>query len=109
MFDREVYEEEQRAYLEANSHIFNFTNPHPQDKSVGDCVKRAICLASGKDYQEVKIELNRHKRMMQVRKRKRPIVDFNDRRNWIPYIENESPNDVHHQVIPENEVIALGL
>lgn len=39
-----------------------YYNPHPQDKLVGDCVKRALTAATGMDYRDVKIELNRIKR-----------------------------------------------
>lgn len=39
-----------------------FSNPHPEGKIVSDCVKRAVCLTSGKDYKEICKELNRIKR-----------------------------------------------
>lgn len=42
--------------------MFEFYNPHPQQKIVEDCVKRAFTKASGKTYQEVTNELNRIKR-----------------------------------------------
>lgn len=42
--------------------MYEFYNPHPQEKLVGDCVKRALTKASGKTYQEVSNELNRIKR-----------------------------------------------
>ncbi len=89
VFDREAYETEKRIYLKENEHIFQKFNPHPELKNVGDCVKRAIVSATGMDYNELKIKLNRHKRELQVRKRKNPIKDFNDDRNWIPFIEKE--------------------
>ena len=63
--------------------VFRYCNPHPQGKIVGDCVKRAITIASGKDYNEVKRELNRFK------KRYNASV-FNDwRKNVEPYIKEE--------------------
>lgn len=37
-------------------------NPHPQRKNVEDCVKRAICAATGDDYLKVQRDLNRIKR-----------------------------------------------
>lgn len=40
---------------------FQYSNPHPQGKIVKDCAKRAITLATGKDYKEVQRELNRTK------------------------------------------------
>ena len=33
------------------------TNPNPMRKSVGDCVIRAICMATGKDWDSVYLEL----------------------------------------------------
>ena len=39
-----------------------FSNPHPDGKLVSDCVKRAICLASGMDYKETCRLLKRNKR-----------------------------------------------
>ena len=43
---------------------FNFkrTNPHPQGLRVGDCVKRACVLASGINYHDIAIMLNRYKK-----------------------------------------------
>lgn len=41
-----------------------YFNPHPQQKIVGDCVKRALTKATGMDYRDVKIELNRIKRQI---------------------------------------------
>ena len=42
--------------------MYEFRNPHPNGKLVGDCVKRAITIATGFDYREVSRELNRIKR-----------------------------------------------
>lgn len=42
--------------------MYKFYNPHPQQKIVGDCVKRSLTKASGLTYQEVSNELNRIKR-----------------------------------------------
>lgn len=33
-------------------------NPHPRGLHVKDCVKRAICVATGEDYKKVKRDLN---------------------------------------------------
>lgn len=41
---------------------YQFYNPHPQQKLVGDCVKRALVKATGNSYRDVQIELNRIKR-----------------------------------------------
>jgi hypothetical protein len=61
--------------------MFNFFNPHPEGKSVRDCVKRAIVKATGKDYKEVQLELNRYKKVSGAEK-------FNDWKNVHSYIEN---------------------
>lgn len=37
---------------------FIFYNPNPQGRNVGDCVIRAICKATGKDWYTVYIELS---------------------------------------------------
>lgn len=42
--------------------MFEFYNPHPQQKIVGDCVKRAFTKATGRTYQEVSKDLNAIKR-----------------------------------------------
>lgn len=61
--------------------VYSYCNPHPQGKRVGDCVKRAITIASGKDYNEVKRELNRYKR-------KTGAEVFNEwHKNVEPYIK----------------------
>lgn len=59
---------------------FNFNNPHPKQKKVGDCVKRAITIATGKDYMEVQRDLNRLKKITGCEK-------FNDNENYKYYIE----------------------
>ena len=60
---------------------FKYYNPHPDGKRVKDCVKRAICGATGKDYREVKIELNRTKKITHCEK-------FNNNKNWKYYVEH---------------------
>ena len=59
-----------------------YKNPHPKGLRVGDCVKRAITLASGKDYRQVSLELNRLKRKLGLKA-------FNSRENWKTYITEE--------------------
>ena len=60
--------------------MFTFYNPHPQQKLVGDCVKRALTCATGKSYHDVSLELNRFKK-------KYHADSFNDwRRNVVPYM-----------------------
>ena len=61
--------------------MYKFCNPHPQGKFVGDCVKRAITIATGKDYKEISRELNRFKKAHNA-------DCFNDwRRNVEPYLK----------------------
>ena len=61
--------------------MYQFLNVHPQGKLVPDCVKRAITTASGMDYHEVALELNRHKKISGAKK-------FNYDNNWKSYILN---------------------
>ena len=62
---------------------YKFCNPHPEGKRVGDCVKRAICLAEGRDYREVKIELNRLKREIGAE-------SFNSNEVWRAYVNRKN-------------------
>jgi len=55
--------------------MFVKTNPHPQGKLVGDCVKRAITIASEINYHDVAIMLNRFKKESGGSK-------FNSNENW---------------------------
>lgn len=61
--------------------MFEFYNPHPQQKIVEDCVKRALTKASGKTYQEVTNELNRIKRDQGASK-------YNVNSVWKAYVED---------------------
>ena len=47
--------------------MYEFRNPHPHGKIVGDCVKRAITIATESDYREVSRELNRIKREIECK------------------------------------------
>lgn len=66
---------------------YKFCNPHPDGKRVRDCVKRAICLAEGRDYRDVKNELNRLKREIGAEK-------FNSNNNWKTYIDRKGYNKI---------------
>jgi hypothetical protein len=80
MFDYNEYLLEQESYLEQNAKLFTYTNPHPNNKVVGDCVKRAIALCGDKDYNETSLELNRYKKFTKSK-------TYNERKNWVSYIE----------------------
>lgn len=54
-------------------------NPHPQGKRVGDCVKRACVIASGINYHDIAIMLNRFKKETNARR-------FNTDDNWRQFI-----------------------
>lgn len=41
---------------------FVFKNPHPEGLRVGDCIKRAIVIATGINYHDVQVMLNRYKK-----------------------------------------------
>lgn len=62
--------------------MFEFYNVHPDGKFVNDCVKRAITVTENRDYNEVKIELNRLKRELGAKK-------FNENIVWRTYIERK--------------------
>jgi hypothetical protein len=79
-FDYEEYKQQERAYCKKNAYLFTELNAHPDDKNVRDCVKRAITSATGMNYNDVKIELNRHKKVTNTKK-------FNERKNWVSYVE----------------------
>lgn len=69
--------------------MFKYTNPHPQGKRVGDCIKRACVLASGIDYRTISIMLNRWKH------------ETNERDYWKSFIEKillgkKDPDDMQH-------------
>jgi hypothetical protein len=55
-------------------------NAHPENKIVGDCVKRAISKAFNADYKEVSLLLNRHKKVSGSK-------NFNQDQNWKSFIE----------------------
>ena len=61
--------------------MYQYYNAHPKELLVGDCVKRAIAKAAGKDYKEVSLELNRYKKITRSQK-------FNDDKNFIAYLTN---------------------
>ena len=59
---------------------FIYNNPHPKGLNVKDCAKRAITIATGKDYNQVKLELNRIKKETGCKK-------FNNPKNIKYYLE----------------------
>ena len=61
--------------------MYQYFNAHPQGKLVPDCVKRAITKATGMDYHEVQLELNRHKKITGAK-------TFNEDKNWKSYVTN---------------------
>jgi len=61
--------------------MYQFTNPHPQGKLVGDCVKRACCLASEINYHDIAIMLNRYRETSKT-------SNFNSPKNWKMFVEN---------------------
>lgn len=57
-----------------------YFNPNPRGAETGDCVKRAIVVATGKDYKELELDMNRNKRVKSER--------YNYRTNYTHYIED---------------------
>lgn len=62
--------------------MYKYFNAHPKGLSVGDCVKRAITKATGKNYMEVQRELNECKKVTGCSK-------FNEKKNWKYYLEKK--------------------
>lgn len=59
--------------------MFIKENPHPQQKRVGDCVKRACVFASGINYHDIAIMLNRYRKISGAKR-------FNSDYNWRDFI-----------------------
>lgn len=69
-----------------------FYNAHPQGKRTGDCVVRAYCTATKKDYMEARRELNRAKRLLGLESYKGRGFDrkyFSEKFDWT-YFPAES-------------------
>ena len=62
--------------------MYQYLNVHPKGLLVGDCVKRAITKATGKDYMEVQRELNRCKKIT-------GCEQYCNNKNWKYYIEKQ--------------------
>lgn len=60
--------------------MYKYLNVHPKGLSVGDCVKRAITKATGMDYNQVSLELNRYKKITGCK-------SYNENKNCEPYVE----------------------
>ena len=96
-FDYEEYKEQERVYKEDNAHIYSFYNPHPKGLLTGDCVKRALTRASGKDYHQIQLDLNRLKKITKSKA-------FNDNKNWLHYVEK----DLHGTKLGEYRNMKIG-
>lgn len=62
--------------------FFEYYNPHPKKKIVGDCVKRACVKATGIPYLDVQKELNRIKREIGA-------DAFNSDRVWKKFLSDK--------------------
>lgn len=58
---------------------FIYSNPNTRDKKVGDCVKRALTIASGINYHDIEVMLNRFKKITHSKK-------YNDEDNWRGFV-----------------------
>lgn len=70
--------------------MFVFDNPHPEQKRVGDCIKRSIVIATGINYRDITIMLNRWKKLS------------GDRDYWKSFIEtvlggHKNKGDMQHE------------
>ena len=75
--------------------MFVNRNPHPQGLLVGDCVKRACVIASGINYHDIAIMLNRFKKQNGCSK-------YNSQDNWKPFVEQvllgeKNKGDMQHE------------
>lgn len=75
--------------------MFKQENPHPQGKRVGDCVKRAIVIASGINYHDIAIMLNRFRTTSGCKK-------YNSSDNWKQFVEEvllgrKNKGDMQHE------------
>ena len=69
--------------------MYQFLNLHPKGLIVNDCYKRAITLATGKDYMEVQRSLNRYKKITGAKKAN----------EWKTHLEPYILNVLHGQRI----------
>lgn len=75
--------------------MFKLENPHPQRLLVNDCVKRACTIASGINYHDIAIMLNRFRKTSGGSK-------FNSNENWKPFVEDvllgrKNKGDMQHE------------
>ena len=75
--------------------MFKLENPHPQRLLVKDCVKRACTIASGINYHDIAIMLNRFRKTSGGSK-------FNSNENWKPFVEDvllgrKNKGDMQHE------------
>ena len=54
--------------------MYQYYNAHPKGLLVGDCVKRAITVATQMDYMEVQRALNRHKKVTDEMSKKIDVI-----------------------------------
>ncbi len=71
---------------------FKRYNANAQDKSVGDCVKRALSYAYGVDYNEIGRQLNRIKNEI-------GSFAFNSNRTWTKFLKDNGA-----KLLPDSEV-----
>lgn len=57
---------------------YRYFNPNPRGAVTGDCVKRAIVVATGMDYRELEKSMNANKRNKELA--------YNCRKNWEHYL-----------------------
>lgn len=74
---------------------FKLCNPHPEQKLVGDCVKRALTIASEINYHDIAIMLNRFKK-------ETGALKFNQNENYKAFIEQvllgcKNKGDMRHE------------
>ena len=69
--------------MENNLLDYCYFNPNTRKKTVADCVKRAIVVATGIDYRELELDMNR--------KKKKKELPYNAKTNYENYIKKIRP------------------
>ena len=72
--------------------MYVFENLHPQNKRVGDCVKRALTKATGENYNEISKQLNRIKRELGEK-------SYNSNKVWKEFIKRKGWQEMTFQAV----------
>ena len=62
--------------------MYQYFNAHPKNLKVGDCVKRALTIATGEDYMEIQRQLNKIKKEIGAK-------SYSDNCVWKKFIQDK--------------------